>query len=65
MVKVFMYMITFLVIVIAMEGLNLNCLFKQSKIYQARIIYICISISISYLVTNFIYDFFINCRFIK
>lgn len=60
MLKVSIYIISFLLTVLSMEGLNLNSLFKQSKVIQARIIYMLIAISISYLVTNFIYDFF-NC----
>ena len=43
-----------------MEGLELNKFFKQGRIYQARLIYLIIAICISYLVTNFIYDFFVS-----
>jgi len=55
--KLIVYSIMFVITLWAMEGLNINSLFKQGKIFQARIIYLLIAISISYLVTNFIYDF--------
>lgn len=58
MIKIVIYIFIFLFTVWALEGLDLNRLFKQSRIYQARIIYIFIAISITYLVANFIYDFF-------
>lgn len=57
MIKIILYIIFLFLVMWAMDGLNLNKLFKQSRVYQARIIYILISISISYLVTNFMYDF--------
>lgn len=46
----------------AMEGLELNKFFKQSRIIQARIMYLMTAMSISYLVVNFLYDFFINFK---
>lgn len=65
MLKQVIYVLTLIVTIWAMEGLDLNKLFKQSRIYQVRIIYLMIAISISYLVTNFIYDFVISLQIIK
>ena len=55
--KLVIYAIVFIITLYSMEGLNINSLFKQGKIFQARIIYMLIAISISYMVTSFIYDF--------
>ena len=57
MIKILLYSIIFIVTLWAMEGLNLNNLFKQGRIVQARIIYLFMAMFISYFVTNFIYDF--------
>ena len=65
MLKQVIYVLMLIITIWAMEGLDLNKLFKQSRIYQARIIYLMLAISISYLVTNFIYDFVINLQIIK
>ena len=65
MLKQVIYVFTLIITIWAMEGLDLNKLFKQSRIYQARLIYLMIAISISYLVTNFIYDFVISLQVIK
>ena len=65
MLKQIIYVLTLIVTIWAMEGLDLNKFFKQSRIYQARIIYLMIAISMSYLVTNFIYDFVISLQIIK
>lgn len=59
MIKIFIYILVFLVVLYSIEGLNINKLFKQSRVYQARLVYIFITISITYLVTNFVYDFII------
>lgn len=59
MIKIIFYIIFLFLTMWSMDGLNLNKLFKQSRVYQARVIYILIAISISYLVTNFMYDFIV------
>lgn len=65
MFKIYLYIFSLIMTIWAMEGINLNKFFKQGRIYQARIIYLIIAICISYLVTNFIYDFFINFQILK
>jgi uncharacterized membrane protein YwzB len=41
----------------AMDGVNINAIFKKGQIVKARVVYFLILLSIIYLVTNFIYDF--------
>ena len=65
MIKVTLYVLTLIMSIWAMEGLDLNRFFKQSRIYQARLIYLMLAMSISYLVTNFMYDFIISFQIIK
>ena len=64
MIKAILYLILFPFTIWVMEGLELNKFFKQSRIVQARIMYLMLAISISYLVVNFLYDFFINFKVI-
>ena len=64
MIKSILYILILPFTIWAMEGLDLNKLFKQSRVYQARIMYLMIAMAISYLVVNFLYDFFINFKII-
>ena len=64
MIKAILYLILFPFTICVMEGLELNKFFKQSRIVQARIMYLMIAMSISYLVVNFLYDFFINFKIV-
>jgi len=63
-IKAILYIITLPLAIWAMEGLDLNRFFKQSRIYQARIIYLLLAMSVSYLVTNFLFDFFMNFKIV-
>jgi len=65
MIKAILYIFTLIMTIWAMEGLELNKFFKQSRVYQARLIYLLVAICISYLTTNFIYDFIISFQIIK
>ena len=65
MIKAIIYIITLILTIWALDGVDLNKIFKQSRIYQARIIYLFIAISLSYLVTNFLYDFCLNFQIVK
>ena len=58
--KCILYILVTLFCMISLDSIRLNELFKKNKVVQARILYIVISLALSYLVTNFLYDFFIN-----
>lgn len=59
MSKLLIYVFVIPFIVWGMESVNINVIFKLSKNtnYQARILYMAIIFSLSYLVSNFLYDF--------
>ena len=62
--KFFLYCaITFLVIW-AMDSININGIFKKNRILQARVLYFLLGISMIYLVTNFIWDFFLSIKIV-
>ena len=65
MIKTILYIFSLIMTIWAMDGLDLNRFFKQNRVYQARLIYLMLAMSISYLVTNFIYDFVISFQIIK
>lgn len=56
--KYFLYLFVTVLVVFAMDSINLNSVFKKNKIFQARILYFLIALALIYLITNFIWDFF-------
>ena len=58
--KFFLYILVFIVCIWSFDSLNINSMFKKNKVYQARIIYFMLCMSLTYLVTNFIYDLYLN-----
>ncbi len=56
--KGILYIIFTFVAIWALDSLNINNLFKKNKYYASRVLYLMISIVLSYLVVNFLYDFF-------
>ena len=65
MIKAILYIVFLPFIIWVMEGLDLNKIFKQSRVIQARFMYLLIAMSITYLTVNFLYDFFINFQIVK
>ena len=65
MPKLFLYIFITLVVVWTMDGLNINFIFKKNRVAQARVFYLLVTLSLSYLVTNFVYDFFLSSQFLK
>ena len=61
--KYFLYLFITIVVIWAMGSINLNGIFKKNKIWQARILYFLLALSLIYLVTNFIWDFFSISQF--
>ncbi len=57
MTKFILYVLVTILSVWALDGININFIFKKGQIMKARVAYFLILLSIIYLVTNFIYDF--------
>ena len=59
MVKFILYLLVIPIVVWSMDSVNINAIFKrgQSDYYQARVMYMIIVASLSYLVVNFVNDF--------
>ena len=60
--KFFLYILVTILVIWAMESVNINQIFKKNKILQARVFYFLLGISLIYLVTNFIMDLFTSSK---
>ena len=57
MYNLLLYLIILIIVIWAIDGVNINFIFKKNKIYQARVFYIIIIFSLTYLTSNFILEF--------
>ncbi len=59
MAKIVLYLMIVPLVVYSLDSVNINAIFKKgrSNYYQARVMYMFLVMSISYLVVNFINDF--------
>ena len=62
LLKAILYTIFTFVAIWALDSINITNLFKKNKYYASRVLYLMISVSLSYLVVNFLYDFFTYSR---
>lgn len=63
-IKIVLYIIIVPLVIWALDAVNFNNIVKKNKYRQVRILYILISVSLSYLAVNFLYDFYINSNMI-
>ena len=56
--KYFIYILVGILVIWSFDSLNINSLFKKNRVLQARVLYFILALSMTYLVTNFIWDFF-------
>lgn len=61
-VKVLLYLITTPIVLYSLDSVNINQILKKNKIFQARVFYLILALCIIFLLTNFIYDFFISTK---
>ena len=59
-VKFFLYIFVSILVVWAMDSININQIFKKNKVFQARVFYFLLVLAMIYLVTNGLYDFFLS-----
>ena len=64
-IKLILYVINVPLSIWVLDSININGLFKVNRVFQARLLYFMVSLSLSYLFTNFLYDFVQNCQIIK
>ena len=56
-IKIIVYVVNLLLVLIGLSSVNINSIFKKNKIIEARILYFIIVFIMTYLLTNFVYDF--------
>ena len=56
--KFFLYLFLLPLVMYALDGVNINSIFKKNKVFQARILYIMIVFILTYLLVNFVFDFY-------
>ena len=57
-VKTLLYFGVAFLVIWAMDSVNINQIFKKNRVIQARVFYLLLI----YLITNFIYDFFLSTQ---
>lgn len=62
--KFLIYLIITPLVIYSLDSVNINQIFKRGKINQARVFYSILALCIIYILTNFIYDFFLVSKFI-
>lgn len=60
--KFILYVLITILVIWAMDSVNINQIFKKNKILQARVFYFLLGLSLIYLVTNFFMDLFTSIK---
>ena len=60
--KLLLYAFVTVVVIWAMDSVNINQIFKKNHVLQARVFYFLLGLSLIYLVTNFLMDLFISSK---
>lgn len=64
-IKTILYIIIVPLSIFALDSINLNNKFKKNHEFQIKLLYLMVSLGLSYLVVNFFHDFFINSMIIN
>lgn len=54
--KILVYLIITAVVAVALDSININQIFKKNKVFQARLFYFLLALSLVYLISNLIFD---------
>ncbi len=63
-VKVILYVVITPLVIWALDGIDMNCMFKKNRVSQAIAVNVLFVLALSYLVVNFLYDFFVYVKFV-
>lgn len=62
--RTILYVMVVPLVIWSMDSLRMNDIFKKNRVWQARVFYLCVCLGLSYLVVNFLSDFFQSSRFV-
>ncbi len=62
-VKVILYFLSAALVVWSLDAVDINKIFKKNRYWQARAFYFILAIALIYLLTNFIFDFFLSSKY--
>ncbi len=55
--KIYLYAIFVFLSIFILSGINFDGIMKKNKVIEARLLVMCLSLAMSYLLTNFVWDF--------
>ncbi len=62
--KFILYILVSVLVIWAMESVNINGIFKKNRVLQARVFYFLLGLSMIYLITNCLYDVFLSIKIV-
>lgn len=57
MIKTIFYLIVTPTVMWALDAVRINEIFKKNRYLQSRLVYLFLTLALSYLVVNFVFDF--------
>ena len=60
--KAILYLIVTVIVTWSLDSVNINKIFKKNREIQARFFYLLLDLCLIYLITNFIWDFFLTTK---
>ena len=63
MYNLLLYIIVLALVIWSLDAVNINTIFKKNKPYQARIFYIILAFSLTYLTSNFLLTFLNSLKY--
>lgn len=61
-VKTIIYFSVAILVIWSLDSVNINHIFKKNKEMQAKVFYMLLAFALIYLITNFIWDFFLASK---
>ncbi len=61
--KLFLYLFSSLIVIVGLDSVNINQIFKKNKIFQARLFYFILGLCMIELLTSFFYNLFEASKF--
>ena len=61
--KLFLYLFSSLIVIVALDSVNINQIFKKNKMFQAKLFYFILGLCMIELLTSFFYNLFEASKF--
>ncbi len=62
MTEILLYLFVGIIVLFALDSININFIFKKNKVFQARLFYLLLTLALTHIIVNMMLELITNAK---